>query len=506
MSDTTAQQPIAGAFMPPPPPPAAAAESPAEDHDDLQSDDGSGDVLGALDFAFDAHALEGKDIGGTVDAASKNTTTAATANATDKGLVSSIDWSSFQQQVSTTALSPQQTQLSQQQQQSQNQNQSSAHFASLHGPSVSGLMVGPAAATTNNNDASALLPALAGHRGPASQSSHGSGQDKGGTVKPSPSPGADKLVRSTDSGSQRKSPNVPLRSRNVYVAALPINFSEADLTALLSEFGKVKSCRMFNSGARVNDIGRAYGFALFEEPGSAERAVAALDGKPLGNARIQCQLSRNGVVKKPKDVRERARITMANKEAVNTTPSKSPVVSAFLSQSQEQQQPHSSNNNSPSITAGGAQPTNPMQQAAPPQMPPQHHQHQHPATASGVPPMLPHPGQLPFNSFIAAPPQQHQQYQQQGQQTQQHHQHQHHHHHHGMFMGQQGMMPPPFPNQNATAAGHQQHQFYAPQQQQHQQQGQQGMQMPQYMTSAQPPTGGAVPVMTPQGIVWMRAA
>jgi len=75
-----------------------------------------------------------------------------------------------------------------------------------------------------------------------------------------------------------------------------------------------------------------------------------------------------------------------------------------------------------------------------------------------------------------------------------------------MFMGQQGMMPPPFPNQNATAAGHQQHQFYAPQQQQHQQQGQQGMQMPQYMTSAQPPTGGAVPVMTPQGIVWMRAA
>jgi len=93
---------------------------------------------------------------------------------------------------------------------------------------------------------------------------------------------------------------IPLRLRNVYVGALPLSFTDADLTALLSEFGKVKSCRMFNTGARVAEIGRAYGFALFEDSTSAERAVAALDGKPLGNARIQCQLSRNGVVKKPK--------------------------------------------------------------------------------------------------------------------------------------------------------------------------------------------------------------
>jgi RNA recognition motif-containing protein len=109
----------------------------------------------------------------------------------------------------------------------------------------------------------------------------------------------------------RKGPsgNAPVKIRNVYVAALPLNFSEADLINLLSPFGAVKSCRMFSETDRVAEIGRAYGFALFEHAGSAEAAVAKLDGTGLGLSRIQVRLSRNGVVKKPKDWRERERKT-----------------------------------------------------------------------------------------------------------------------------------------------------------------------------------------------------
>lgn len=88
--------------------------------------------------------------------------------------------------------------------------------------------------------------------------------------------------------------------RNVYIAALPLTFTVRDLRALLEPFGEVRSLRMFNSGERVAEIGRAYGFALFEDDACAEAAVAALNGARHGDARLQCMLSRNAVVKRPR--------------------------------------------------------------------------------------------------------------------------------------------------------------------------------------------------------------
>ena len=104
-----------------------------------------------------------------------------------------------------------------------------------------------------------------------------------------------------------------VKIRNVYVAALPMDFTDADLSELLSQFGKLKSCRMFNEAGRVAEIGRAYGFALFEDAAAAEAAVAALDGKPFRNARLQCRLSRNGVVKRPSVDEQRPEVAANNK-------------------------------------------------------------------------------------------------------------------------------------------------------------------------------------------------
>jgi len=262
---------------------APGARKVSSDEDDLQSVDGhDGAVYRGLDFAFgdggDAKKSRPHD-GAPLDAP---TAQQSAPNATDKLLsTSSLDWSTFRQSVLTHGAVP------------------APHDTALGSASAQALAAGehPSSASLGRRDvADDHLPAA---------------------VTGQPGDGADANALST---SQRKSPNAPIRSRNVYVAALPLSFTETDLTALLSEFGKVKSCRMFNTGARVAEIGRAYGFGLFEESGAAERAVAGLDGKPLGNGRLQCQLSRNGVVKKPKDAARAGRGPSATPEKSSTSP------------------------------------------------------------------------------------------------------------------------------------------------------------------------------------------
>jgi len=142
--------------------------------------------------------------------------------------------------------------------------------------------------------------------------------------------------------SQRRTPNAPIKTRNVYVGALPVTFTERDLASMLNEFGKLKSCRMFNTGTRVAEIGRAYGFALFEDATSAERAVEALNGKPLGTARIQCRLSRNGVLKKPKkQFREAATLKTPSPPAQGPLATHPPAAPSFLSSGVPSQPPQS---------------------------------------------------------------------------------------------------------------------------------------------------------------------
>lgn len=75
--------------------------------------------------------------------------------------------------------------------------------------------------------------------------------------------------------------------RNVYVASLPAAFTDAELMALFSPFGKIVSCKMFNNDDRPSSQGRAYGFVMFEQPEGADRAIEGLMGAVVGSQRIQ---------------------------------------------------------------------------------------------------------------------------------------------------------------------------------------------------------------------------
>jgi hypothetical protein len=90
-----------------------------------------------------------------------------------------------------------------------------------------------------------------------------------------------------------------LKTRNVYVAELPLEFTEQHLAEMMQQFGPVSKCRIFNSTRKVLHTGRAYGFCLFKEPKDAARAITGLDGLEIDGRSIQVRLSDNGIVKAP---------------------------------------------------------------------------------------------------------------------------------------------------------------------------------------------------------------
>jgi RNA recognition motif-containing protein len=120
----------------------------------------------------------------------------------------------------------------------------------------------------------------------------------------------------------------PIKTRNVYVSGLPIGFSDTHLAAMLSQFGKVTSCRMFNETQRVESLGRSYGFALFERFEDANTAVRLMDGEVIEGFKLRVQLSETQVVKKTKASRHAARAasgvevgSMRTRSGINSAPS-----------------------------------------------------------------------------------------------------------------------------------------------------------------------------------------
>jgi hypothetical protein len=118
-----------------------------------------------------------------------------------------------------------------------------------------------------------------------------------------PSPPGDTLMTRAvpEVGTKKES----IRSRNVYVAALPMRFGDADLEALLCPYGSLVSRRMFCDTKNAEASGRSYGFALFDCADAAERAVNALTGRVIDGRTIQIRLSKNGVVKKARQFPQR---------------------------------------------------------------------------------------------------------------------------------------------------------------------------------------------------------
>ena len=72
---------------------------------------------------------------------------------------------------------------------------------------------------------------------------------------------------------------------NIYVGNLPHAATEAELLALFSTHGQVESVSMITD----RETGRARGFAFVEmaDSGSAQKAIAALDGTELGGRALK---------------------------------------------------------------------------------------------------------------------------------------------------------------------------------------------------------------------------
>ena len=104
-----------------------------------------------------------------------------------------------------------------------------------------------------------------------------------------PSPGGSQLQpQLLDSEGHVVSLSTPdAQNRNIYVASLPNNFSDDNLRDLFLPFGGIVSSKMFNNDGRPGSHGRAYGFVMFAEEGSVQKAIDALVGAVVGSQRIQ---------------------------------------------------------------------------------------------------------------------------------------------------------------------------------------------------------------------------
>jgi RNA recognition motif-containing protein len=93
------------------------------------------------------------------------------------------------------------------------------------------------------------------------------------------------------SGDSRR-PHDTYRSRNLYVAMLPITFTEPDIRGLLSPYGGVLSCRLINNSNAAQSIGYGYAFVLMDSARAADAAIAGLTGFVLNGKVLQIRLSR----------------------------------------------------------------------------------------------------------------------------------------------------------------------------------------------------------------------
>jgi len=74
-------------------------------------------------------------------------------------------------------------------------------------------------------------------------------------------------------------------SINVYVGNLPYNTTEADLNKLFAEYGAVSSVKIIMD--RYSGKSKGFGFVEMANRGEAEEAIAALDGREMGDRSIK---------------------------------------------------------------------------------------------------------------------------------------------------------------------------------------------------------------------------
>ena len=78
--------------------------------------------------------------------------------------------------------------------------------------------------------------------------------------------------------------------RNLYVASLPIDFTEERLWTLFQPFGPIESVKL---GTDTSGMCKGYGFVLFKMPCDAKTALDTMIGYVVDGNRIQVRWSKN---------------------------------------------------------------------------------------------------------------------------------------------------------------------------------------------------------------------
>lgn len=76
--------------------------------------------------------------------------------------------------------------------------------------------------------------------------------------------------------------------KNIYVGNLPYSTTEEELRALFEQHGAVDSVKVITD----RDTGRSRGFGFVEMSDGGEEAIAALDGKDMGDRPLRVNEAR----------------------------------------------------------------------------------------------------------------------------------------------------------------------------------------------------------------------
>ena len=79
-------------------------------------------------------------------------------------------------------------------------------------------------------------------------------------------------------------------SKNIYVGNLPFSTTDDELNDLFSPFGTISSARVIRD--KFTDRSRGFGFVEMENDEEAEKAIAELDGKNVGERVLKIQEAR----------------------------------------------------------------------------------------------------------------------------------------------------------------------------------------------------------------------